>query len=92
MGNLSAKAGAESRKRFRQCFDRATRVVVFGHTHQPALFDLEQTIFVNPGSAGRKRFSLPRCCARMQISDGEGEVKILSLEDYNETVTGSIRF
>jgi len=92
MGNLSAKAGAESRARFRQCFERATRVIIFGHTHQPALFELEQTLFVNPGSAGKKRFSLPRCCGLMQIASGEGEVKILSLEDYNENVIGSIRF
>jgi len=93
MGNFSAKAGAESRERFRQRFEPATRMVIFGHTHQPALFELEQTLFVNPGSAGKKRFSLPRCCGLMQISSGKGDVKIFSLEDYNkEVVIGAIRF
>lgn len=92
MGNLPARVATESRMRFRLCFGAATRVVVFGHTHQPALFELEKTIFVNPGSAGKKRFSLPRCFGLMQISAREGEVKILSLEDYNQSVISSIRF
>ncbi|MGH9357622.1 MAG: metallophosphoesterase family protein [Terriglobia bacterium] len=93
MVNYSAdKAGAGSRERFLRNFDPATRVVIFGHTHQPALFEIKRTLFVNPGSAGKKRFSLPRCCALMQISGREGEIKLLSLEGYNEKVIGSIRF
>lgn len=90
--NLPAKPSGESQTRFLQRFEPATRVVIFGHTHQPAILELGNILFVNPGSAGRKRFSLPRCCARMEISSGKGEVKILSLEDYNQVVISSIRF
>jgi uncharacterized protein len=79
------------RDRFLKCFHPLTRVVIFGHTHQPCLLELEGKLFVNPGSAGKKRFSLPRCCATMTRSPGRVEVKIVSLEDYNEEVPESVR-
>ncbi|MGH9447212.1 MAG: metallophosphoesterase family protein, partial [Terriglobia bacterium] len=66
------------------------RAVIFGHTHQPCLLDLEGRLFINPGSAGKKRFSLPRCCAVITIAGGRVQVKILSLEDYNRRVPESI--
>ena len=46
---------------FRRRFD-ATKpdVVVFGHTHQPFKQQIGSTLFLNPGSAGKKRFNLPR--------------------------------
>ena len=43
-------------------------MVVFGHTHTPhfALKD-DGTLFLNPGSAGRKRFDLPVAMARVEL-------------------------
>ncbi len=90
--DCSIEAGAGSRERPRRDFGAVNRMVVFGHTHQPAVFEMEGTLFVNPGSAGRKRFSLPRCCALMQLSGLEGQVNTISLEGYNRTVISSIRF
>jgi uncharacterized protein len=78
------------RDRFVRGFHAAARVVIFGHTHQPCLAILDGRLFVNPGSAGRKRFSLPRCCAVMSLAAAGVEVKILSLEDYNQTVSKSV--
>jgi len=33
--------------------------VITGHSHQPAIEERDGVIFVNPGSAGPRRFSLP---------------------------------
>lgn len=38
-------------------------VVVFGHTHKPFCETVGNTLFLNPGYAGKKRFSLPRSVA-----------------------------
>ena len=36
-------------------------ICVFGHTHQPKTEWFDKTLLFNPGSAGPKRFTLPRC-------------------------------
>jgi putative phosphoesterase len=38
-------------------------VVVFGHTHKPFCETIGNTLFLNPGYAGRQRFELPRTLA-----------------------------
>jgi putative phosphoesterase len=83
----SARGGAEGRKRerFLQGFRPTTRVIIFGHSHDPCVATLDGRLFVNPGSAGKKRFSLPRSCALMELTATDVEVKILSL-DYNQTL------
>lgn len=35
------------------------QVVVSGHSHKPAITQRDDVLFVNPGSAGPRRFSLP---------------------------------
>jgi predicted phosphodiesterase len=35
-------------------------ICIFGHTHQPKTEWFSKTLLFNPGSAGPKRFSLPR--------------------------------
>jgi len=35
------------------------RAVISGHSHKPAIEQREGVLFVNPGSAGKRRFSLP---------------------------------
>ncbi|HYD57022.1 MAG TPA: metallophosphoesterase family protein [Burkholderiales bacterium] len=39
--------------------DGGHRVVVAGHSHKPRVEESEGVLFVNPGSAGPRRFSLP---------------------------------
>jgi putative phosphoesterase len=70
-------------QRFLRTFDHSTGVVVFGHSHQPCIAPLGDMLFFNPGSAGKKRFSLPRCCGLLEIQ-GEGIcASIEHLESYN---------
>jgi putative phosphoesterase len=71
---------------FLTCFSPATRVVVFGHSHEPACITWAGKLFLNPGSAGHKRFSLPRCCARMDVESGALRVKFEGLGGYNKGV------
>jgi len=47
------------------------RVVVSGHSHKPACSERGGVLYVNPGSAGRRRFSLPISCAEL-IIEGDG--------------------
>ena len=66
-------------------------VVVYGHTHQPFAGWLPvgnngRCFFLNPGSAGKKRFNLPRTVVRMEVKDrDEISGMFLSLdEEKNE--------
>jgi putative phosphoesterase len=42
--------------------------VVFGHSHQPSIGTREGVLFLNPGSAGPRRFKLPVTVARVGVS------------------------
>jgi putative phosphoesterase len=54
-------------------------VVVYGHTHQQLVTRLDNRLFVNPGSAGPRRFSLLPSVARLMITNGKAEVQIIDL-------------
>jgi putative phosphoesterase len=43
------------------------RVVVSGHSHRPRIEDRDGVLYVNPGSAGPRRFRLPVAIARLDI-------------------------
>lgn len=45
-------------------------ICIFGHTHRPTKEWLGETLLFNPGSAGPKRFSLPRMLGRIAIGTG----------------------
>jgi predicted phosphodiesterase len=53
--------------------------VVSGHSHRPAAAVVDGTLFVNPGSAGPRRFKLPRCAAVLSISGRRVRVDWLDL-------------
>lgn len=54
-------------------------VCVFGHTHQPRTEQWETTLLFNPGSAGPRRFQLPRAVGIIDIIDGCVRTRHLSL-------------
>jgi putative phosphoesterase len=54
--------------------------VISGHTHRPSLEEREGVIFLNPGSAGPRRFDLPVSIARIDVSGGNLDVKIVELD------------
>jgi uncharacterized protein len=53
--------------------------VVFGHSHKPAIETRVKTLFVNPGSAGPRRFTLPVTVAKLALRSGRWEAKIVEL-------------
>lgn len=55
-------------------------VVISGHTHQPKVETVGGVLFLNPGSAGPRRFKLPISLARIVLSEGELEVELLTIE------------
>jgi predicted phosphodiesterase len=71
-------------RRFMESFPEECRVVIFGHSHEPCAQVLGGRLFFNPGSAGKKRFSLPRCCGLLEISEQGVYATFLGLERYNE--------
>lgn len=53
--------------------------VIYGHSHAPAIDWRDGVLFLNPGSAGPRRFSLPVTLAKIEIVDGELRPEILHL-------------
>ena len=54
-------------------------VVVSGHSHQPCVETRASVLFVNPGSAGPRRFKLPVSVARLWVEDGCAEAELVTL-------------
>jgi putative phosphoesterase len=53
--------------------------VISGHTHRPAADVRRGVLFLNPGSAGPRRFKLPVALARLQVSDRQLTHEIVEL-------------
>ena len=54
-------------------------VVVSGHTHEPMVVRNGPVLFLNPGSAGPRRFRLPVSVASLVIGRGEADAGIIEL-------------
>ena len=54
-------------------------VVVSGHSHQPKVETVDGVVYLNPGSAGPRRFSLPIALATLDLSGKELRPSIVSL-------------
>jgi putative phosphoesterase len=54
--------------------------VIFGHSHKSYSGAWRGTLLFNPGSAGPKRFSLPRSIGILEIHEDSITPKIISLE------------
>lgn len=54
-------------------------VVIYGHSHQPAMEKRAGVLYLNPGSAGPRRFNLPVTLAKVQITGEKLEAAIIPL-------------
>jgi hypothetical protein len=59
--------------------DAGFAAVVFGHSHQPSIERRHGVLFLNPGSAGPRRFKLPVAVARIAVSGRELHPEIVEL-------------
>jgi hypothetical protein len=53
--------------------------VISGHSHRPALVKRQQVLFLNPGSAGPRRFKLPVSVARLVIQGDAISARLIEL-------------
>ena len=56
-------------------------VCIFGHTHRPAINRMDGMLLFNPGSAGPKRFSLPRGIGLLLLYSNSIEPVLIGLPD-----------
>jgi putative phosphoesterase len=55
------------------------RVVVSGHSHRPSVERRDGVLYVNPGSAGPRRFKLPVSVADLQIDGASVKARLTSV-------------
>jgi uncharacterized protein len=53
--------------------------VVYGHSHRPSIEMRQGVLFLNPGSAGPRRFNLPISIARVSVSGQQLRPQIVEL-------------
>jgi len=58
----------------------APALIITGHTHQPLIETREGVVYLNPGSAGPKRFNLPVSVARVTLSPGKVKARLIELD------------
>ena len=55
-------------------------VIVYGHTHRQLVEWVGETLVINPGAAGARRFDLEPSVARLRLSGGTPEITIVPLD------------
>jgi hypothetical protein len=60
--------------------ERGVAVVISGHSHKPSIVERDGVLFVNPGSAGPRRFKLPVAVGKLQIADGKLKAEIIEFD------------
>jgi hypothetical protein len=61
---------------------------VSGHSHTPHVETRNGVLFVNPGSAGPRRFKLPVSVARLWVEDGRADIELVTLFAVKLSQTG----
>ena len=54
-------------------------VVISGHSHKPSVQTRDSVLFVNPGSAGPRRFKLPVTVGLLLLADADPQIEIIHL-------------
>ena len=54
--------------------------VIFGHSHKPLIEKCDGMVYINPGSAGPRRFSLPVSTARLHVDQSQLQAEIVELQ------------
>lgn len=54
-------------------------VVIAGHSHRPMIARHDGVLFLNPGSAGPRRFTLPICVGVLSVGTGRPRARLIEL-------------
>jgi len=60
------------------------QAVITGHSHVPRIERRQGVLFLNPGSAGPRRFKLPITLAHLTLADGELQARLVDLANVRE--------
>ncbi|VVQ10906.1 hypothetical protein PS914_05164 [Pseudomonas fluorescens] len=55
------------------------KLVITGHSHKPRIDWRGERLYLNPGSAGRRRFKLPVTLALLEVLEGSIEPRLVEL-------------
>ncbi|MHC8306237.1 metallophosphoesterase family protein [Pseudomonas sp. PB3P13] len=61
--------------------DAGIKLVITGHSHKPRMEWRGEMLYLNPGSAGRRRFKLPVTLAILEVSTTSIEPRLVYLLD-----------
>jgi putative phosphoesterase len=53
--------------------------VIYGHSHHPKIEEKNGVLYINPGSAGPKRFNLPITVGKLEIKKGKLRAQLIDL-------------
>ena len=56
------------------------KVVISGHSHRPLMKMENGVLYINPGSAGPRRFSLPISIGFLEIAEGRAKGRLQTLD------------
>jgi uncharacterized protein len=56
--------------------------VISGHSHQPKLEERDGVLYLNPGSAGPRRFKLPISLAKLTIAKKRLRAQLVTLQSF----------
>jgi putative phosphoesterase len=56
-------------------------IVVSGHSHKPGKTERDGVLYINPGSAGPRRFQLPVTVAHLRLGQTPYQVEFVDLEE-----------
>jgi len=56
--------------------------VISGHSHQPRIEERDGVLYLNPGSAGPRRFKLPISLAKLTIRDARVRAELVTLQAF----------
>jgi uncharacterized protein len=55
-------------------------IILFGHSHQPTQYEKNGVLYLNPGSAGPRRFNLPITVARLDLGATPWKFEIIPVK------------
>jgi putative phosphoesterase len=64
------------------------QVVVSGHSHRPRVERRDGVLYVNPGSAGPRRFKLPISIGELEVAGSSVKAKLRELDCRDSSVQG----
>ncbi|MEO7728511.1 MAG: metallophosphoesterase family protein [Burkholderiales bacterium] len=56
------------------------RAVISGHSHRPSIDERDGVLYINPGSAGPRRFTLPVSLGFIEIAGGKISARLQTLQ------------